>query len=137
MSGIARILVVDDHLELLEFLRYTLKDRYAVATAVGLEDALRHLADYSVNLVLLDFKMPETDGVTALREIKKRYADTEVILMTAYAPPEAIQEAFRSGALAFLMKPFDIDNLLNTIDEALRNRVLSKTLNRDSVNRSI
>ncbi len=137
MSGTARILVVDDHLELLEFLRYALKDRYAVATAVGVEEGLRHLSNYSVNLVLLDFRMPAANGVSALREIKTRYADTEVILMTAYAPVEVIQEAFRLGAFAFLMKPFNIDNLINTIEEALRNQALSRTPDPGGIRRSV
>ncbi len=137
MSGTARILVVDDHPELLEFLRHTLRNRYAVATAVGVQEALRHLSDYSVNLVLLDFKMPGAKGASALREIKTKCADTEVILMTAYAPVEVIQEAFRLGAFAFLMKPFDVDNLINTIEEALRNQSLGRTLNPGGIRRSV
>jgi DNA-binding NtrC family response regulator len=118
----ARILIVDDQMQLREFLRITLKDRYTVATAGGAEEAFKYLSIYPVNLVLLDFRMPKMDGVTALEEIKKKHPETEVIMLTAYASRETIQRALKLGAFAFLMKPFDIDTLIKTIDEALKKR---------------
>ena len=124
MSKIPRILIVDDERDMRESLRLTLEDKYAVATVCEAEDAFKYMADYSVNLVLLDFKMPRIDGITALVEIKKRHPDTEVIMMTAYAPPETIRKVFSLGAFAFVMKPFDIDKLIFTIDKALLKRTL-------------
>ena len=120
MSGIAKILIVDDHFEIRESLRLTLKDKYDVSTACEAQDAFMHMASCSVNIVLLDFKMPKIDGITALTEIKKRHPDTEVIMMTGYAPVDAMQKALNAGAFAFFMKPFDINKLINAIDEALQ-----------------
>ncbi len=121
----ARILIVDDNHMVREALRYTLKDKYHVATACEAQDAYRYMASCAVDLVLLDLKMPKIDGITALREIKKKHPDTEVIIMTAYAPADAVQNAFSSGASAFLMKPFDINKLIDTIDDALQRSHIS------------
>ena len=131
MSKTPRILIVDDERDLRESLRLTLEEKYAVATAGEAEDAFKYMADYSVNLVLLDFKMPGIDGITALGEIKRRHPDTEVIMMTAYAPPGTIQKVFSLGAFAFVMKPFDIAKLINTIDEALLQKDFEDILNPD------
>lgn len=120
MSGTAKILIVDDQRELREYLRFILKDRYAVATVGEAEEAFKYLAEYSVDLVLLDLKMPKIDGITALEEIKKINPDTEVIMTTAYAPVDTMRKAFNLGVFAFLMKPFDIDKLINTIDKAIK-----------------
>ncbi|MBI4848440.1 MAG: response regulator [Nitrospirae bacterium] len=116
----ANILIVDDQRELREFIRFVLRDKYCVAVASAAEDAYKCLAECPVNAVLLDYNMPEIDGITALTEIKKRYHDMEVIMMSGYAPPDAMRKAFRLGAFAFLMKPFEVDELINTIDAALR-----------------
>ena len=120
MSGIARILIVYDHFEIREALRFTLKDKYDVAAACDAQDAFMYMASCPVNIVLLDFKMPKIDWLTALREIKKRHPDTEVIMMTGYAPVDTVQKAFNSGAFAFFMKPFDINKLIAAIDDALQ-----------------
>lgn len=122
MSETARILIVDDQLELRESFTFILKDRYAVATAGEAEGAFRYMADYQVDLVLLDYKMPGIDGITALREIKKRHPGTEVIMMSGYAPVDTREKALELGVFAFFVKPFDIDELLEAINEALKKR---------------
>jgi len=116
----ANILIVDDQRELREFIRFVLKDKYCVAVASAAKDAYKCLAEYQVNAVLLDFNMPDIDGITALTEIKKKYPDMEVIMMSGYAPPDTMRKAFNLGAFAFLIKPFEVDELVNTIDAALR-----------------
>jgi DNA-binding NtrC family response regulator len=113
------ILIVDDNQDLREYLRIILKEKYVVATAGDAEYALKYIADYSVNLILLDYEMPKMDGITALRKIKERHPDMEVIMMSGHAPADVRQKAFNMGVYAFFMKPFDIDKLINTIDEAL------------------
>jgi DNA-binding NtrC family response regulator len=120
MSGIARILIVDDHSAIRETLKLILKNKYDVAAACDAHDAFIYMASCPVNIVLLDFKMPKIDGITALMEIKKRHPDTEVIMMTGYAPADAIQRAFNAGAFAFFMKPFDIYRLISAIEKALQ-----------------
>ncbi len=81
------------------------------------------MADNPANLVLLDIKMPDIDGITALGEIKKRHPETEVIMLTAYASPETINKAFLLGAFNLLFKPFDNNKLVNTVDKAFKKAV--------------
>ncbi len=116
-----KILIVDDQVELREIIRFVLKDKYVVAAVTGAEEAFRYMADNSINLVLLDIKMPKIDGITALKEIKERHPGTEVILLSANVTLETIRKAIRLGAFGFLMKPFDHDELINIVDEALKN----------------
>jgi DNA-binding NtrC family response regulator len=127
MSTKERVLIVDDQRELCEFLLFILKDKFAVSTACAAEEAFIYMAEHSVDLILLDFMMPGIDGITALAEIKKNYSDTEVIMMTGFAPADTIRTAFSLGAFAFLTKPLDIDKLIDTIDEALRKRTSRKS----------
>lgn len=122
MSKTARILIVDHSRELREFLRIILLEKYATATVSNTEDAFKYIADFHVHLILLDYQMPEVDGITSLNKIKKSHPDTKVIMMSGYAPIDTIQNALRLGVYAFFMKPFDIDKLLYTIDEALQPR---------------
>jgi DNA-binding NtrC family response regulator len=115
-----RILIADDQQELREYLSFILKEKYIAATAGSVKDAMRYMDDYSVNLILLDYEMPNINGIAALGEIRKRHPDTVVIMMSGYAPADIKQKAFDLGVFAFLMKPFDIDKRLNNIDEALQ-----------------
>jgi DNA-binding NtrC family response regulator len=117
-----RILIIDDQLAPRESIRMVLKDKYDVVTAAEAEEAFRYMSENPVNLVLLDIKMPKIDGITALKEIKKRYPETEVILLTAYATLETIQKAIKLGAFGCLMKPFDKNELLAIVDKAIKNR---------------
>lgn len=121
MQSKSKILVIDDELALREVIRFVLKDKYATATASGVEEAFKYMSDNPVNLVLLDLKMPKIDGITVLEEIKRRHPETEVIIVTAYATLETIRQAIRLGAYGFLMKPFDNNELIKIVDEALKN----------------
>ncbi len=120
MINKTEILIVDDEFALREAVRFVLKDRYAVATAAGGEEALKYLADNTVNLVLLDIKMPNIDGISAFREIRKRHPETQVVFVTAHATPEIIQDVTSLGAYGFIMKPFDTSNLVKIVAEAFR-----------------
>jgi len=120
MQKQTEILIVDDQREVREVMRFVLKDKYSIATAGGAEEALTYLASNPVKLVLLDINMPKGDGVTILNEIKRVYPDTEVIMVTAYAPLETVRMALRLGAFGFLMKPFDVNALIKIVDDALK-----------------
>lgn len=115
------ILIVDDQIAPRESIRAVLKDKYTVATASGVEEALKYLAENPVDVVMLDLKMPKIDGITALQEIKKKYPKTEIILLTAYATLAIIKKVLELGAFGCLMKPFDKDKLLDIVDRALKN----------------
>jgi putative nucleotidyltransferase with HDIG domain len=135
MDNRGKILIIDDELAPRESLRMVLKDKYVVSTASGAQEGLDILAHDPVDLVVLDIRMPEMDGITALKEIKKRHPDIEVILLTAYASLETAQSALRLGAFDYLMKPFDKDDLINVVERGLQKRraMESSKLERESL----
>jgi DNA-binding NtrC family response regulator len=129
MSG-ARILVVDDE----ELIRWSLVERmradgYDVVEAATGEQALECARD-GVDLVLLDYKLPDMDGVTVLRRIKELDADVLVILLTAYASVETAVEAMKEGAFHFADKPFDLDEVAFLVSRALETTQLRREVRR-------
>jgi CheY-like chemotaxis protein len=97
-----------------------LRDRGCrVETAETGEQAVRMCATNVFDMILMDVRMRGIDGTEAFRRIRKRRADSRVIMMTAYALEHLEREALELGAIAFLRKPLDIDALLTLIDEAL------------------
>ncbi len=115
----ATILLINDQLQLRELIRFMLMDKFRIASVRGVEEAFKYMADCPVNLVLLNVKVARLDGITVLREIKQRHPATEVILLAVYASIETIRKAFQLGAYGFLMKPFDINKFVSTVNEAL------------------
>lgn len=117
-----KILIIDDELMARYAVQQVLKDRYTIFTASGGREGLDFISQNPVDLVVLDIKMPDMDGVSVLREIKKICPDTEVILLTAYAGVETAQSALRLGALDYLIKPFDKDDVINVIERGLKKK---------------
>src|SRR5437773_3100086 len=113
------ILVVDDE----QLIRWSLTERltaegYRVVEAETAAGALaKH--DESVDLVLLDYRLPDGDGVSVLKRIKERDPDTLVILLTAYASVDAAVDAMKHGAYHFANKPFNLDEVALLVEKAL------------------
>ena len=101
------MLIIDDQVAPRESIRMILKDKYAIAMAAEATEAFKYMAEDPVDLVLLDIRMPKIDGITALKEIKKRHPETEIILLTAYATHETTQSALKYRVVGYLIKPFD------------------------------
>jgi two-component system, NtrC family, response regulator AtoC len=115
----ATILVVDDE----ALIRWSLTERlktegYHVLEAETGAAALEKLPD-GVDLVLLDYRLPDTDGVSVLRKIKEFDQDILVILLTAYASVDTAVEAMKLGAYHFANKPFNLDEVVSTVERAL------------------
>jgi two-component system, NtrC family, response regulator AtoC len=115
----ATILVVDDE----ALIRWSLAERlhadgYEVLEAETGQAALEKLAE-GVDLVLLDYRLPDTDGVSVLRKIKESDQDILVILLTAYASVDTAVEAMKLGAYHFANKPFNLDEVAAVVDRAL------------------
>jgi len=113
------ILVVDDE----ALIRWSLAERlkaegYEVVEAETGRAALEKLPE-GVDLVLLDYRLPDTDGVTILRKIKEFDQDILVILLTAFATVETAVEAMKLGAYHFANKPFNLDDVAATVERAL------------------
>ena len=117
-----QVLVIDDELAPRESIRMVLKDLYVVSTAAGAEEGLDIMNQLPIDLVVMDIKMPRMDGITALQEVKKRYPDIEVILLTAYASLETARDAIRFGAFDYLIKPFNKDDMLSVVRKGLSKR---------------
>ena len=115
----ATILVVDDE----ALIRWSLAERlksegYDVLEADTGRAALEKLPE-GVDLVLLDYRLPDTDGVTILRKMKEFDQDILVILLTAFASVETAVEAMKLGAYHFANKPFNLDEVATTVERAL------------------
>jgi two-component system response regulator AtoC len=122
----ATILVVDDE----QLIRWSLAERlradgYEVLEAPTGEDALARMLD-GVDLVLLDYKLPDIDGVTVLRRMKEHDPDILVILLTAFATVETAVEAMKIGAYHFANKPFNLDDISSTVAKALETTQLRR-----------
>ena len=103
-----RILVVDDELIVRDSLKEILDEEgYTVEMAGSGPNALEELSKQPYQLMLLDIKMPGMDGVEVLQKAKEAHPDLSVVMMTAYATVETAVEAMKTGALEYLIKPFE------------------------------
>src|SRR4029453_446237 len=114
----ARILVVDDELGPRESLRMLLKPVYQIQTADGGRAALEQIPSYRPDVVILDIKMPELDGLEVLRRVKRIDPAIEVVMITAYASLETVKLALTHGALEYLIKPFSRQDLEDVVRAA-------------------
>jgi DNA-binding NtrC family response regulator len=114
------ILVVDDEEALRTVLSSELESEgYAVSTAGDGDEAINVLQGKTFDLVLLDIKMPRVDGFEVLRFIKDRVPTTKVIMLTGFADLKNAIESKKLGAEDFVSKPYDLVDLLTTIERVL------------------
>ncbi|PID77460.1 MAG: two-component system response regulator [Deltaproteobacteria bacterium] len=108
------ILAVDDAKLNIDILVGLLGDKYELAVALGGEGALKYLEENTPDLVLLDLMMPDIDGLAVLRHIKKdeRIKDIPVLVLTALSDSDKKELCFRLGAVDYVQKPFDANELL-------------------------
>jgi DNA-binding NtrC family response regulator len=123
-----RVLLVDDEADFLDTLLKRMNKRKLIAHgAKSGEDALSYLSQNEVDVVVLDVKMPGMDGIQTLREVKKRFPLTEVIMLTGHASMEAAIEGMEIGAFDYLMKPVDFDDLLYKLEDACKKKSIQET----------
>ena len=117
-----KILVVDDSASLREVVSIALRTAgYDVSEAVDGKDALSKLGGGKINLVICDVNMPVMDGITFVREVKKRaeYRFLPVIMLTTESRESRKEEGQRAGAKAWVVKPFRPDQILNAVSKLI------------------
>ena len=113
-----RVLVVDDELIVRDSIREWLMEEGFDADMAGSgHEALSRLGESSFQLMLLDIKMPGMDGVEVLKKAREIAPEVNVVMMTAYATVETAIEAMKTGALEYLIKPFEIDVLIPMVEK--------------------
>ena len=120
------ILLVEDTPSLARLYDQYLEGEDLTVKAVGTgKEALTELAENPPEVVLLDLKLPDMDGLDILKEIRSRELPCEVVVITAHGSINVAVEAMRAGAHDFLVKPFNADRLLVTVRNAIKHRSLS------------
>ena len=113
-----KILIVDDQFGIRILLNEVLqKEGYNIFQAANGIQAQEIAKKHSLDLVLLDMKIPGMDGIEILRRMKKIEPNIRVIIMTAYGELDMIQEARELGALAHFAKPFDISDIRQAVKQ--------------------
>ncbi len=126
MSG-QGILIVDDEESVRWALRKALeRANYRVMLAADGRSGLAAAGEPGVDLMLLDVRLPGTDGLEVLREIRKRRPELPVIMMTAYGTLQVAVEAMKLGAYDYIGKPFDMDEVLLVVEKALEAQALAQ-----------
>jgi len=122
-----KILVVDDELSMRELLELVLsREEYEVSLADCGKNALSLINDTAYDLLLCDLKLGDITGIDVLKHAKKKNVNTVVIMISAYATTETAVEAMNSGAYDFIPKPFNINELKQTVKKALKQKTIDQ-----------
>ncbi|HET6151171.1 MAG TPA: sigma-54 dependent transcriptional regulator [Polyangia bacterium] len=135
----ASILIVEDDAAMREMLREALEDDgYVVETAVNGRAGVERVKKGGIDLVVSDVKMPEIDGLDMLREIKAVSPSPHVITITAFGSIDTAIRAVKLGAFDYITKPFEVDQLILSVEKALSERELRSEVARlrDEVSRT-
>jgi len=112
-----KVLVVDDEPAICELYQRALdRKKYLVDVAHSGKEALRIAAQTPYDFIFLDLKMPEMNGVETFKEIKKLALRAMVVIVTAYPDSEMLSEAMRLGPLTVIMKPFDLNEIQQSVE---------------------
>jgi len=117
MNDKASILIVDDDGGMCETLSDIMEDSgYRTVIALDGYEAMQKVKEMDFDVILMDIRMPGMDGVETFKQIKSIQPGTAVVMMTAYAVEDLIEEALREGAYGVIHKPFDIERMMDLIE---------------------
>ncbi len=120
-----RILIVDDEKKVCQLLeKYLGAKGFAVTSAHDGAEALAKCPEFDPQVALLDITMPKMNGVECLKQIKKKYPDTEVVMTTAITELKTAISCMQEGAFGYLTKPLDFENLVVEVNRSLEHRRL-------------
>jgi len=129
MNDSIRVLIADDHLIVREGLRLILETGEGfelVGEAADGAQAVRLARELSPDVVLMDLRMPNVDGLTAIERLRAEQPQIAVVILTTYNEDDLMMRGLRAGARGYLLKDTDRDTLLNTIRAAARGETLLK-----------
>ena len=130
------LLIVDDEANFRESLEMAFNDTFAVSVAGSLAEAKERITDRIPDVILLDIRLPDGDGVELLGDLKSSLRMIPVVfIMTAYATVESAVRALKEGAADYIIKPFDLEKLRREIAVYLENRFLLKKI--DNLDREL
>ena len=136
MRQLAKILIVEDELRMCESLEYLLKTmNYNVTTANCGQDALALIAENAFDLAVLDIHVPDMMGTELMEKIKAQCTDTSIIIITGDANLDSALVSLRSGAYDYLKKPFEFEEFLRTVENALNQKALKRE--KDKINEKL
>jgi two-component system response regulator HydG len=117
-----RLLVIEDDVAFCKLVeKFLTKKNYEVATAFSAAEAKSKIADNNFDLILTDIRLPDADGMTLLSEFKSEFPAIPIILMTGYSNINMAVKAIKNGAVDYISKPFNPDEVLIVIANALKN----------------
>jgi len=120
-----KVLLVDDEEDFLEAMSERMRARdMEVTTASSAKEAFEKMENDMFDAIILDFQMPEMDGLEALKTIKAKRPESQIILLTGHATVEKGVEAMKVGAADFLEKPADLEVLTQKIKQAKADKML-------------
>jgi|LGVF01.1.fsa_nt_gb two-component system NtrC family response regulator/two-component system response regulator HydG len=118
MSSKIKLLFVDDEEEIRFFFREgMMNEALEIETASDGTQALKKLETFPADIVVTDVRMPNMDGLLLLEEIRMRYPDIFVVMLTAYGRIEGAVKAMKAGAYDYILKPFDFDTIRRVIEK--------------------
>jgi PAS domain S-box-containing protein len=121
--AVERILVADDEPEIVDLCsRLLIGQGYAVQSAMSGEEAIAHLEAEPFDLLVIDIKMPDMDGLTVLRRGRELNPDLAAVVITGFATMDSALEAMHSGARGFVLKPFGLQEFIQVAAEALEEK---------------
>jgi len=117
-----KILIIDDEPDMLKLLSMIIREKsaYEVTTTNNPVEAIELAKKGGFDLVISDLKMPGLDGIEVIEAVKRLDEDTPVVIITAYGTVESASEAMLKGGFDFITKPFRKEQILFTIDKALK-----------------
>ena len=116
-----KILVVDDDMIVLNSCKRVLESEgFEVHLASSANEALEVLEIDGFGLLLIDVKMPEHNGMWLIREVKGKFQEIPIVVMSGYPTPETIADGLKLGADSFIAKPFTPDELIESVQKALK-----------------
>jgi DNA-binding NtrC family response regulator len=120
------ILVVDDEKSIRQSLKMFLEDFYNVYIAGTAAEAEEILSKKSIDVILLDIRLPDKDGVELIKDLKDIDPDSEIIMVTAIKEVQSAVQAIKSGAFDYLVKPFVVEDIQIAVSRAIENRGLKR-----------